>query len=123
MHAIDTGVTCIQARAYRAHLVPVPRLCRIARYMSGGTMSSINRRDFLRASSAAALGMGVPAEAFAQTAAAPGARWDAGSVRHLLPAVSDSRMLIKASFMAPLAGAPTLRVGNVPVHGRMGDTR
>jgi hypothetical protein len=86
-------------------------------------MSSINRRDFLRASSAAALGVGVPAESFAQTAAAPGARWDAGSVRHLLPTVSDSRMLIKASFKAPLASAPTLRVGNVAVRGRMGDTR
>jgi hypothetical protein len=44
-------------------------------------------------------------------------------VRHLLPQVSDSRMLIKASFNTPLTSAPTLRIGNVTVRGRMGDTR
>jgi hypothetical protein len=37
---------------------------------------------------------------------------DAGNLRHLLPTVSDTRMLIKASFNAPLAAAPTLRVGD-----------
>src|SRR5947207_8474780 len=84
-----------------------------------------DRRDFLRGSAAASLSLGVPADLMAQaaTSAAPASGWDAGSVRHLLPTVSDSRMLIKASFKAPLAGAPTLRVGNVAVRGRMGDTR
>ena len=86
-------------------------------------MSRINRRDFLRASTAAALGFGVPGEASAQAGAGSNARWDPGSLRHLLPTVSDSRMLIKASFNAPLSGAPTLRVGNVAVRGRMTDTR
>ena len=68
----------------------------------------------------------MPADIIAESgraAAAPSANWDAGSVRHLLPQVSDSRILIKASFNAPLPGAPTLRVGNVAVRGRMGDTR
>jgi hypothetical protein len=46
-----------------------------------------------------------------------------GSVSHLLPTVSDSRMLIKASFKAPLEGTPRLRVGDHTVQGRMGDTR
>ena len=60
---------------------------------------SFNRREFLRASTATALGIGLPGELFAQagTAPAPSAgAWDAGLVRHLLPTVSDTRMLIKA---------------------------
>src|SRR5215475_13990842 len=91
-------------------------------------MSAMNRRDFLRASSAAALGFGVAAEAQAQatqaqaTTAAAG-QWDAGALRHLLPQVSDSRILIKASFSTPLLETPTLRVGGAAVRGRMSDTR
>lgn len=83
----------------------------------------MDRRDFLRASSAAVLGFGLPAQAFAETAARPDARWDAGALRHLLPTVSDSRILIKASFNAPLTATPTLRVGDLRVRGRMSDTR
>jgi len=83
----------------------------------------MDRRDFLRASSAAVLGFGLPAEAFAQTAPRTDAQWDAGSLRHLLPQVSDSQILIKASFNAPLLDAPTLRVGDLNVRGRMSDTR
>src|SRR4051794_17655820 len=86
-------------------------------------MSPINRRDFLRASSAAAFGFGMPAEAYAQAAAPSGAQWDAGSVQHILPQVSDTRMLVKASFNVPLTSAPNLHVGNTSVRGRMGDTR
>src|SRR5262245_33396604 len=86
-------------------------------------MTTINRRDFLRASSAAALGFGVRAQACARAGAVAGSGWDAGSLRHLLPTVSDTRMLIKASFNAPLAAAPTLRVGNMAVRGRMSDTQ
>src|SRR5262245_59533722 len=85
-----------------------------------------NRREFLRASAAMALTLAVPADLFAQ-AASPGApangAWDAGSLRHLLPGVSDARFLIKTSFNTPLAEAPTLHVGGTAVHGRMGDTR
>ena len=83
----------------------------------------MNRRDFLRASSAAALGFGAAAEALAQAGAPTSATWDAGSLRHLLPTVSDRAMLIKASFNAPLAEAPTLRAGDLAVRGRMSDTR
>ena len=83
---------------------------------------TVNRRNFLRASSAAALGIGLPAEVFAQAPATPASQWDAGSLRHLLPTVSDTRILIKASFNAPLAEAPTLRVGGTSVRGRMSDT-
>ena len=85
-----------------------------------------NRREFLRASAAMALTSAVPADLFAQ-AASPGApangAWDAGSLRHLLPGVSDARFLIKTSFNTPLAEAPTLHVGGTAVRGRMGDTR
>jgi hypothetical protein len=89
-------------------------------------MRAGNRRDFLRAASAVALSSAVPADLFAQIAAtgsASGSSWDAGSVRHLLPTVSDSRILIKASFNAPLTDAPTLRIDGTSVRGRMGDTR
>ena len=48
--------------------------------------------------------------------------WDAGLVRHLLPTVSDSRILIKASFEQPLGGVPTLRVGARDFPGRMNGT-
>jgi len=43
-------------------------------------------------------------------------------VRHLIPTVSDTRMLIKASFNAALDGAPSLHIGDTSVRGRMGDT-
>src|SRR5882672_2429429 len=89
-------------------------------------MSSTNRRDFLRASTAAALSAAVPADLFAQSETAqssPGANWDSGSVRHLLPTVSDSRMLVKVSFTAPVEGEPRLRVGDLTVRGSMGDPR
>jgi hypothetical protein len=86
-------------------------------------MTMLDRREFLRASSAAALGFGVAAEAHAQTGSPAGSQWDTGAVRHLLPTVSDTRMLIKASFNAPLQSAPILRVGSTEVSGRMSDTR
>ena len=89
-------------------------------------MSWTNRRDFLRASTAAALSAAMPAGLFAQSQAArapPDAAWDSGSVRHLLPTVSDTRMLVKVSFNGPLESEPRLRVGGLTVRGRMGDTR
>jgi hypothetical protein len=84
---------------------------------------TVNRRNFLRASSAAALGFGLPVDVFAQAPAVPAAPWDAGSLVHLLPTVSDTRILIKASFNAPLTEAPTLRVDGTSVQGRMSDTQ
>src|SRR5438552_2661854 len=93
----------------------------VSKSLRGSAMSSISRRDFLRTSSAAALGLGVVREARAQTQA--GTQWDTGNLRHLLPTVSDTRMLIKASFSTPLDEAPTLRVGDMAVRGQMTDTR
>jgi hypothetical protein len=89
-------------------------------------MGSTNRRDFLRASTAAALSAAVPADLFAQSQTArpsSAAAWDCGSVRHLLPTVSDTRMLIKVSFNGAVEGEPRLRVGDLTIRGRMGDTR
>ena len=86
----------------------------------------VDRRRFL-AGSAGALGASffgrLPLDLLAEQGAPPAAQgWDAGRVRHLLPAVNDSRMLLKASFDGPLSGAPTLRVGSTSVTGRMNDT-
>ncbi len=87
----------------------------------------MNRRDFLRMSSAGTLLASVPQEMLAQSPhAATGsttAAWDGGKLRHLLPTVSDREMLIKASFDAPLGAAPVLRAGSQRVAGRMTDTR
>ena len=86
----------------------------------------VDRRKFL-AGSAGALGAAVfgrlPLDLMAAQAAPPAAQdWDAGRVRHLLPAVNDSRLLLKASFDSPLSAAPTLRIGSTSVAGRMNDT-
>ncbi len=64
-----------------------------------------------------------PADSFAQNRApSPNPSWDAGQVRHLLPTVNDTRILIKASFAKPLTAAPTLRVGASTFRGSMNDT-
>jgi phosphodiesterase/alkaline phosphatase D-like protein len=86
----------------------------------------MDRREFLKSSSVTAFGLGMSAELLAQPvqAQAPtSATWDAGSVRHILPQVSDTRMLVKASFHTPLISEPSLRVGDTTVRGRMSDTR
>ena len=65
----------------------------------------------------------LPADSFAQNILLPGAHaWNGGRLTHLLPTVSDTRILIKASFSKPLSGAPVLRVGSMRVQGRMTDT-
>ncbi|MCY4078030.1 MAG: hypothetical protein OXH04_21670, partial [Acidobacteria bacterium] len=91
--------------------------------MSGSTW--IDRRRFL-AGSAGAMGAAVfgrlPLGLLAEQGAPAAARgWDAGSVRHLLPAANDSRFLVKVSFDRPLAG-PVLRVGGAAATARMTDT-
>lgn len=50
------------------------------------------------------------------------AEWDAGLVRHLLPTVSDSRILLKVSFAEALGAPPTLRLGASAVQGTQNDT-
>jgi hypothetical protein len=63
------------------------------------------------------------ADSFAQRGNPPADRsWDAGQVRHLLPTVSDTRFLIKASFSKPLTGAPSLRLGGSTFRGTPTDT-
>lgn len=63
------------------------------------------------------------AESFAQaTPSSSAGPWDPGRLRHLLPTVSDTRLLIKASFAPLLTAPPTLRVGGITVRGRMNDT-
>jgi hypothetical protein len=83
----------------------------------------MDRRDFLRGGMGAAILAARSAESFAQTGKPPQQHsWDTGQVRHLLPAVSDTRILIKASFSKPLAGAPSLRIGGSTFRGSKNDT-
>ena len=82
------------------------------------------RREFLRGTMGAAILAARPAEAFApQQAPQLSHSWDAGQLRHLLPTVSDTRVLIKASFNQPLKGTPILRINGTAVAGRMSDTQ
>jgi hypothetical protein len=84
----------------------------------------MDRREFLTGSMGATLLAALPADLLAQAGSPPRSEtWDSGRVRHLLPTVSDRRMLIKASFTQPLSASPTLRVGGRSVPGRMNDTR
>ena len=64
-----------------------------------------------------------PADSFAQSGNPRSVgSWDSGQVRHLLPTVSDTQILIKASFTRPLPSAPSLRIGASTVRGSMNDT-
>jgi len=84
----------------------------------------MDRREFLTGSMGSAILAALPADLLAQTGSPPRSEaWDSGRVRHLLPTVSDTRMLIKASFTQPLGASPTLRVGGGSVPGQMNDTR
>ncbi len=86
----------------------------------------VDRRAFL-AGSAGAMGAaffkGAPLDALASHVPLPVSQvWDTGRVRHLLPTVSDSRILLKASFEQALSDTPVLRVGARNFPGRMTDT-
>src|SRR5262245_42427891 len=84
----------------------------------------MDRREFLIGNLGAALLARLRADALAQQQSRPrpSDAWDAGQVRHLLPTVSDRRILVKVSFARALPAAPTLRVGSSAVRGRMSDT-
>ena len=84
----------------------------------------MRRRDFLRAASAGSFLAGLPPQLLAQTGARPPVTgvWDNGSLRHLLPTVSDTQLLIKASFAAPLRG-PRCCASTAGRPGRMTDTK
>jgi hypothetical protein len=85
----------------------------------------MDRRVFLRTAVAGSvIGSASPAMlAHAATRPNRSGAWDAGSLAHLLPTVSDSEILVKASFAAPLAAAPVLKVNGRNITGRMTDTR
>lgn len=77
----------------------------------------LKRRQFLKGSAGAMGGAWLSAwpwqQLMAQQSLANASDgWDAGLVRHLLPAVNDSHFLIKASFTRALNDAPRLRVQN-----------
>src|SRR5215831_422133 len=83
----------------------------------------MNRRRFLTDTMGSLFLASRSAELFAQQPRLPAsARWDAGRLRHLLPSVSDTEMLIKVSLLQPLTASPTLRVGARTVRGQMSDT-
>ena len=83
----------------------------------------MNRRRFLTDTMGSLFLASRSVELFAQQPAVPAStHWDAGRLRHLLPSVSDTQMLIKVSFLEPVTAAPTLRVGSTTVPGRMSDT-
>jgi hypothetical protein len=83
----------------------------------------MRRRQFLRGGMGAAILAARSADLFAQD---PQRRadpsWDAGEVGHLLPTVSDTRILLKASFTRPQAAAPMLRIGSSTFTGAMNDS-
>lgn len=81
-----------------------------------------DRRQFLIGTFGATVLAALPAELFAESTS-PQEQWSSGRVRHLLPTVSDTEMLIKVSFITPLGIAPTLKIGATRVRGTMNDTR
>ena len=84
----------------------------------------VDRRLFLAGGFGATVLASMPADVFANQGAPPSdVAWDSGQVRHLLPTVSDTSILIKASFARSLTSAPNLRIGSVTVRGRMSDTQ
>ena len=85
----------------------------------------MKRRDFLRATATGPLLAALPAELRAQTSAraSSSGAWNNGAVRHLLPTVSDTQILLKASFDTPLLQPPNLRVGTATLRGTMTDTK
>lgn len=83
------------------------------------------RRSFLQSIlTGAAIGALRP-RAFGQerpASATQAAKWNAGSLRHLLPTVSHDQILIKASFDHPLKFAPILKIDGKDIRGSMSDT-
>src|SRR6266568_904567 len=81
----------------------------------------IYRRDFLAGAAAAGAISALPAP-FASPAQAADDGWNAGSVEHLLPTVSNNRILLKASLREPPAGNPILLVDGRPFVGERTDS-
>src|SRR5262252_1656347 len=97
---LSSGWCVTQARWF-------PDGLKLADSRSSQTKLFMDRRQFLRGGVGAAIFASLPADSFAQNSRPPEAHaWDAGRLTHLLPTVSDTRILIKASFSKPLSGAP-----------------
>ena len=75
----------------------------------------LSRRELLTATISSATALAI-------TGRAQETKWSSGAVRHLLPGVSHNRILLKASFIRPLASAPTLRAGSRKAAGVRLDT-
>jgi len=90
----------------------------------------VDRRRFLSlgagAAASAALGLGgcstAPPNA-APTAGDAARAWNAGSVAHLIPTANHERVLLKASFTAPLDSAPRLLVDGRAFEGTKTDVQ
>jgi hypothetical protein len=86
-----------------------------------------SRRQFLKSSSALALSGAISSEVFADLNSATTSKqtnsWDQGMVKHILPTVNDTQMLIKISFNSNLASPPILKVGTRRVIGKMEDSQ
>jgi hypothetical protein len=91
----------------------------------------VKRREFLRASAGGMAGAWMSAWPWQKLAAQQDLNpfeedWDSGIVRHLLPAVNESRILIKASFDRALGQTPQLQIqngsNNKLVEGFLNDT-
>ena len=77
----------------------------------------LKRRDFLRGSAGSMAGAWLSSWPWQKLAAQQDLNselddWDTGIVRHLLPAVNESRILIKTSFSRALKETPRLRIQN-----------
>jgi hypothetical protein len=86
----------------------------------------MERRSFLKSAGAAAFFVNAPSDLVAAAASAKpqvNGEWDQGLVRHLLPTVSDTEMLIKVSLNEPQLYPPILRVDSNVVTGKMTDTQ
>ena len=86
----------------------------------------MERRSFLKSAGAAALLINAPSDLVVAAASAKpqvNGEWDQGLVRHILPTVSDTEMLIKISFVTPQLYPPVLRVDTAAVGGKMTDTQ
>ena len=84
-----------------------------------GGIHDFSRREFLETSAgAAAIGVSMLSRSNAAHAADA---WNQGQLAHLIPAATHDRFLIKASFTAPLARAPSLTVNGKSVAGAQTD--
>lgn len=84
----------------------------------------MKRRKFLKGGLGTRILAGLsPALLTSSATAATPDDWDSGIVQHILPTVSDTRMLIKISLASRFSDAPVLFVDNMKVQGQMNDTQ